>query len=116
MLVQQITRQPFEELDKKAYDPVFNEILGMLLCKQAGFRASVKDVLQLPSLASRVEKYTRLNEDRDLRPSGNQSGRGTDHGENYHGIKVSSIDLGQNTGLIKNQYSKGPQRSQYLTK
>ena len=102
MLVQQITRQPFEELDKNMYDPVFNEILSMLLCKNAGFRASVKDVLQLPSLASRVEKFTILNEEMDKRPSVSQLVRGVEHGENYHGIKVSRIDLGQNTRPTKN--------------
>ena len=63
-VVHQIIEQPFEALDEAHFDPVFNEILSMLLHKNAGFRASVKEILQLPGLESRVEKFALLNEER----------------------------------------------------
>ena len=48
---------PFEALDETRFLPIFNEILHMLLHKHAAFRASVKEILELPELASRVEKF-----------------------------------------------------------
>ena len=54
----------------------------MLLQKNAGFRASVKDVLQLPSLASRVERFTKLNEEREILQNSNQQPSIEDHVDN----------------------------------
>ena len=62
----------------------------MLLQKNAGFRASVKDVLQLPSLASRVERFTKLNEEREILQNSNQQQSIEDHVDNDPMIKPKS--------------------------
>ena len=62
----------------------------MLLQKNAGFRASVKDVLQLPSLASRVERFTKLNEAREILQNSNQQQSFEDHVDNDSMIKPKS--------------------------
>ena len=86
----------------------------MLLQKNAGFRASVKDVLQLPSLASRVERFTKLNEEREILQNSNQQQSFEDHVDNDSMIKSKGYPT-QNV-REKFQQNKAPQRSQYLTK
>ena len=86
----------------------------MLLQKNAGFRASVKDVLQLPSLASRVERFTKLNEEREILQNSNQQQSFEDHVDNDSMIKSKNYPT-QNV-REKFQQNKAPQRSQYLTK
>ena len=86
----------------------------MLLQKNAGFRASVKDVLQLPSLASRVERFTKLNEEREILQNSNQQPSIEDHVENDSIIKSK----GYPTQSVREKFlqSKASQKSSYLTK
>ena len=51
-VVHKIIDQPFEALDEAHFNPIFNEILNMLLHKHAAFRSSVDEILGMPGLES----------------------------------------------------------------
>ena len=62
-VVHKIIELPYEPLDETRFDPVFHEILTMLLNKNAFLRASISELISMEPLQSRVEKFTRFNED-----------------------------------------------------
>jgi len=62
-VVHKIIELPYEPLDSARFDPIFNQILDMLLNKNAFLRASVADIICLEGLRSRIEKFTKFNED-----------------------------------------------------
>ena len=62
-VVHKIIELPYEPLDVNRFDPVFNQMLGMLLNKNAMLRASIAEVIELEQLQSRIQKFTRLNEE-----------------------------------------------------
>ena len=62
-VVYKIIELPYLPLDDNRFDPIFNEILSMLLNKSAILRASVPEILALENLQPRVEKFTKINEE-----------------------------------------------------
>ena len=54
-VVHRIIEVPFTPLDASRFDPIFNQILSMLLDKNAFLRASVSEVLEMDALRDRVE-------------------------------------------------------------
>lgn len=62
-VVHQIIEVPFAPLEETRFDPIFNQILTKLLTKNAFLRASISEILEEPALASRVDKFNRINEE-----------------------------------------------------
>ena len=58
-----IIEVPFTPLDSSRFDPIFNQILSMLLDKNAFLRASVSEVLEMDALRDRVEQFEQVNRD-----------------------------------------------------
>lgn len=54
-VVHKIIELPYEPLDSTRFDPLFNQILEMLLNKNAFLRASVSDIIAMEALHDRVE-------------------------------------------------------------
>ena len=63
-VVNKIIRDPYPPIDEIHYhEPIFKEVLSMLLHKNANLRASIQEIVELPALQSRIQKFTQMNQD-----------------------------------------------------
>lgn len=63
-VVNKIIRDPYRPIDTNHFsEPIFEEILSMLLHKNANLRASISEVIDLPELQSRVQKFSQMNQE-----------------------------------------------------
>ena len=61
-VVHKIIEVPYTPLDENRFDPIFNEILAMLLNKNAFLRASINELIEMEALKPRVQKFRSDNE------------------------------------------------------
>lgn len=55
-MVHKIIEVPFTPLDSR-FDPVFGNLLDKLLDKSAFLRASITEILDMPELKDKVERF-----------------------------------------------------------
>ena len=61
-VVHKIIEVPFTPLEQR-FDSIFSNLLEKLLNKNAFLRASVTEIIEMPELADRVERFQKVNED-----------------------------------------------------